>query len=346
MIRIGIIGAGRIGFVHAQTITLRVPSAKLVAVADAYLNDHIRDWATKMGVEQITDRYQDILERPDIDAVFICTSTDLHTKISLEAIAAGKHVFCEKPVALTLDEIYQVEEALKGKNLKYQVGFNQRLDENYAAIKKAIDNGTVGDPYMVKITSRDPAPPPVGYIKTSGGLFLDMTIHDFDLSRFLMGCEPVEVMATGACRIDPEIGEAGDIDIGVVMLTMENGAIVTIENSRQCGYGYDQRVEVFGSKGMAYAENQTPTRTTIATKDGIIGPLPEGFFLERYKTSYAEETIRFVDAIENDKEVNAGIRDGLMNAVVGMAAQKAMRERRVVKISEIKLREKEAVSDE
>ena len=346
MISIGIIGAGRIGKVHAETITRRVPNAKLVAIADAFLNDNIRAWAMEMGIGQITDNYRDILDRDDIDAVFICTSTDMHTKYSLEAIAAGKHVFCEKPVALTLGEIYQVEEALKGTNLKYQVGFNQRLDENYAAIKTAIDNGTVGDPYLVRITSRDPAPPPVGYIKTSGGLFLDMTIHDFDLSRFLMGCEPVEVMATGACRIDPEIGEAGDIDIGVVTLTMENGAIVTIENSRQCGYGYDQRVEVFGSKGMAYAENQTPTRTTIATKDGIIGPLPEGFFLERYKTSYAEETIRFVDAIENDKEVNAGIRDGLMNAVVGMAAQKAMRERRVVKISEIELQNKEGASDE
>ena len=339
MINIGIIGAGRIGRVHAETITKRVPNARLVAIADRSPNEYKRAWAAEMGIDQITDNYRDILDRDDIDAVFICTSTDMHTKYSLEAIAAGKHVFCEKPVALTLGEIYQVEEALKGTNLKYQVGFNQRMDESFGAIRKAIEDGTVGDPYLVRITSRDPAPPPVSYIKTSGGLFLDMTIHDFDLSRFLMGCEPVEVMAVGACRIDPEIGEAGDIDIGVVTLTMENGAIVTIENSRQCSYGYDQRVEVFGSKGMAYAENQTPTRTTVATKDGIIGPKPDGFFLERYKLAYAEETIRFVDSIENDKDVTAGIRDGLMNAVVGIAAQKAMKERRVVKISEITLPE-------
>lgn len=336
MINIGIIGAGRIGKVHAETITRHVPDAKLIAIADAFLNDNIRAWAAEMGLNHVTDNYRDVLGRSDIDAVFICTSTDMHTKISLEAIAAGKHVFCEKPVSLTLEEIYQIQAALESVKVKYQVGFNQRLDENFCAIKEAIITGRIGTPYMVKITSRDPAPPSADYIKASGGLFMDMTIHDFDLCRFLMGCEPIEVMATGVCRIEPKIGEAGDIDIGVATLTMENGAIVMIENSRQCSYGYDQRVEVFGSKGMVYAENQTPTRTIIATSEGVIGPLPEGFFLERYKTSYVKEAIQFIDAVKNDKEVNAGIRDGLMNAVVGLAAQKAMRESRSVKLTEIR----------
>lgn len=340
MINIGIIGAGRIGRVHAQTIVNLVPNARLVAIADRSPNEYKRGWAAELGIDHISGNYRDILDREDIDAVFICTSTDTHTQYSLEAIEKGKHVFCEKPVALTLGEICRVRDALKGKNLKYQVGFNQRMDESFGAVRKAIEDGTVGDPYLVRITSRDPAPPPVSYIKTSGGLFLDMTIHDFDLSRFLMGCDPVEVMAAGACRVDPAIGEAGDIDIGVVTLIMENGAIVTIENSRQCSYGYDQRVEVFGSKGMAYAENQTPNRTTVATKDGIIGPKPDGFFLERYKYAYAEEIRRFIDAIEKDTEVTAGIRDGLMNAVVAIAAQKALKERRTVRLEEIELLQK------
>lgn len=335
MVRIGIIGMGRIGRVHAESIAKSVPNAKLAAVADFNLTDAIRDWAKGFGITRLYSDYHAIIEDEEIDAVFICTPTAMHAKISMETINAGKHVFCEKPVALSLAETRDVIKLLEGKNVKYQVGFNQRSDHNYVAVKNAILAGKIGKPHVVKITSRDPAPPPIEYIKGSGGIFLDMMIHDFDLVRYLTGCEPVEVCATGACLVDDAIGEAGDVDTAVATLKMENGAIAVIDNSRQCAYGYDQRVEVFGELGMAYANNETPTTTVVATKDGVTGPRPEGFFLERYRKSYAAEIASFIRSIENDTAVASSIYDGLMNATIGLAAQKSLTEGRCVRISEI-----------
>ena len=335
MINIGIIGAGRIGRVHAETITKRVPNANLVAIADRSPNEYKRSWAAEMGIDQITDNYRDILARSDIDAVFICTSTDVHTKYSLEAIAAGKHVFCEKPIDHDLGKIKQVVEALKGSNIKYQVGFNRRHDHNFAAVKQAIVDGKVGDVHIIKITSRDPEPPSAEYAAVSGGMFLDMTIHDFDMVRFLAGCDAEEIYVQSAVLVDPAIGEAGDVDTAVITLKMENGAIAVIDNSRRAAYGYDQRAEVFGSKGMVATANDTLSTAVISNAEGVTGEKPLYFFLERYMQSFATEVKGFINAIENDTDTLVGVEDGLKPVLMGIAAKKSVEEHRPVKLSEI-----------
>ena len=238
MVKVGIIGAGRIGRVHITSITTRVPNAKIKTVADPFLSEETADWAKSMGVEKTTKDYKEIIEDPEIDAVLICSSTDTHSPISVEAIKAGKHVFCEKPIDHDVEKIMEVIKALEGTNLKYQVGFNRRFDHNFQSLQEAVAQGKVGTPQIIKITSRDPEPPSIDYVKVSGGMFLDMTIHDFDMVRFLAGCDAEEVYVQSANLVDPAIGEAGDVDTAVITLKMENGAIAVIDNCRKAVYGY------------------------------------------------------------------------------------------------------------
>ena len=226
-------------------------------------------------------------------------------------------------------------DALKGTNLKYQVGFNRRHDHNFAAVKQAILDGKVGDVHIIKITSRDPAPPSPAYIAVSGGMFLDMTIHDFDMVRFLAGCDAEEIYVQSAVLVDPAIGEAGDVDTAVITLKMENGAIAVIDNSRQAVYGYDQRAEVFGSKGMAATANDTLSSMVLSNAEGVTGEKPLYFFLERYMQSFATEIKGFVHAIENDTDTPVGVEDGLKPVLMGLAAKKSVEEHRPVKLSEI-----------
>ena len=335
MVTVGIIGAGRIGKVHAESISNYVRNAHIKTVADPFMNESTQQWLAGLGIMNTTKDYKDILNDPEIDAVLICSSTDTHSPISLEAIAAGKHVFCEKPIDHDLGKIKQVVDALKGTNLKYQVGFNRRHDHNFAAVKQAILDGKVGDVHIIKITSRDPAPPSPAYIAVSGGMFLDMTIHDFDMVRFLAGCDAEEVYVQSAVLVDPAIGEAGDVDTAVITLKMENGAIAVIDNSRQAVYGYDQRAEVFGSKGMAATANDTLSSMVLSNADGVTGEKPLYFFLERYMQSFATEVKGFINAIENDTDTPVGVEDGLKPVLMGLAAKKSMLEHRPVKLSEI-----------
>ncbi len=335
MLKIGIIGAGRIGQVHAESITKYVKEAEVKSIADVYLSDSVKEWAKNMGISEVYDDYKKILADKEIDAVLICSSTDTHSPISIEAINAGKHVFCEKPIDHDINRIKDVIKALEGTKVKYQVGFNRRFDHNFRAVKNAVKEGKVGIPHILKITSRDPQPPAIEYIKVSGGMFLDMTIHDFDMARYLLDSEVTEVYAQGAVLVDKRIGEEGDVDTAIITLKMENGALAVIDNSRQAAYGYDQRAEVFGTKGQVAAYNDTVSTAEVTNSEGVIKEKPLFFFLERYMQAYAQEMREFIEAIVNDTDVPVGAVDGLKPVLIGLAAKKSVEENRPVKISEI-----------
>lgn len=337
MVTVGIIGAGRIGRVHVESICTKVGNAAVKSLADPFMDEQTAEWAKRMGVKNTTKDYKEILSDPEIEAVLICSSTDTHSSISLEAIEAGKHIFCEKPIDHDVSKIKEVIEALNKHPVKYQVGFNRRFDHNFEAVREAAASGKIGDTHIIKITSRDPEPPNADYVKVSGGMFLDMTIHDFDMVRFLAGCNAEEVYVQAAVLVDPAIGQAGDVDTAVITLKMENGAIAVIDNSRKAVYGYDQRAEVFGSKGMAAAGNDTASTAVISSADGVTGEKPLHFFLERYMDAYAKEMKCFIDAVENNTETPLGVLDGLEPVRMGLAAKKSMEEHRPVKISEIEV---------
>lgn len=330
MVKVGIIGAGRIGKVHIESICTGVRNAQIVTVADPYMTEETAAWIRRMGDIHVTKDYKEILGDANIDAVIICSSTDTHSIISVEAIEAGKHVFCEKPIDHDIDKINKVIEALKKTNVKYQVGFNRRFDHNFKTVKEAVVGGKIGTPHIIKVTSRDPEPPSPEYAKVSGGMFLDMTIHDFDMVRYLAGCDAVEIYVQAAVLVDEKIGEAGDVDTAVITLKMENGAIAVIDNSRKAAYGYDQRVEVFGSGGMAAASNDSPSTVVISDSQGVTGEKPLYFFLERYMGSFREEMNQFIQAIEEDTDTPLGVMDGLKPVLMGLAAKKSMEEHRPV----------------
>ncbi len=333
-LNIGIIGAGRIGKVHMQSITYNVPKARVLGITDVF-KDGLQELADKYGIPKVYADYKEMLADSEIDAVLVCSSTDTHADISIEAAEAGKHVFCEKPVDLTPEKVQAVIDAVAKAGVKLQVGFNRRFDHNFAHVRSLINEGKVGNLELIKITSRDPEPPPAEYAAVSGGMFLDMTIHDFDMARFLAGSDVTEVYASAACLVDPAIGEAGDIDTAIINLKFENGALGVIDNSRRAAYGYDQRIEVFGSLGAAMAANDTPTNVTVMNSDGVTTDKPLYFFLERYMQSFRDEMIQFVDAVLEDKPTPTTGNDGLNSILVALAAKKSVAEGRPVKIEEI-----------
>lgn len=336
MLKIGIIGAGRIGKVHLESISYHVKNATVTAMADPFMNEETEKLIRSYGVSKVTKDYKDILNDKDIDAVLVCSSTDTHAAISIEAINAGKHVFCEKPVDHSIEKIQAVADALKEHpDIKFQVGFNRRFDHNFAAIRKAYDDGKIGEAHILKITSRDPKPPNPAYIKVSGGIFLDMTIHDFDMACFLTDSDVEELYVNSAVLVDPAIGEQGDVDTAIITMKMANGALAVIDNSRKAAYGYDQRAELFGSKGMVATSNDTVSSAVISNADGVTGEKPLFFFLERYMGSFSEEMRQFTEAVINDTEVPVGIHAGLQSVKIGLAARKSVEEHRPVKISEI-----------
>ena len=333
-LNIGIIGAGRIGKVHMESITYNVPSARVLGITDVF-KDALPGLAEKYGIPKIYNDYKEMLADEEIDAVLVCSSTDTHADISIEAAQAGKHVFCEKPVDLTPEKVKAVIAAVEKAGVKLQVGFNRRFDHNFAHVRSLINDGKVGNLELIKITSRDPQPPSAEYAAVSGGMFLDMTIHDFDMARFLAGCDVTEVYVNATCLVDPAIGEAGDVDTAIINLKFENGALGVIDNSRRAAYGYDQRIEVFGSLGAAMAANDTPTNVTVMNAEGVTTDKPLYFFLERYMQSFRDEMIQFVDAVQNDKPTPTTGLDGLNSILVALAAKKSVAEGRAVKISEI-----------
>jgi myo-inositol 2-dehydrogenase/D-chiro-inositol 1-dehydrogenase len=333
-LRVGVIGAGRIGRVHAENLAYRVRGATVVAVADV-----VPESAEKLAAElQVPRWYGDpapIFADAEVDAVAICSSTDTHAKFIEDAAVAGKHIFCEKPIALNLARIDRALAAVEKAGVKLQVGFNRRFDPSFQRLRKVVANGEIGTPHILRITSRDPAPPPIDYVKVSGGIFLDMTIHDFDMARFMMGDEVVEVYVAGGVMVDDRIGQAGDIDTAVTTLRFRGGAIGVIDNSRKAVYGYDQTVEVFGSAGVANVTNKTPDNVVRCDCTGVHSSLPLYFFVERYAEAYVVEMQEFVNAVLNGTEPPVSGLDGRVPVVMAYAAKKSYDEHRPVRLSEI-----------
>ena len=333
-LKVGIVGAGRIGNVHAQSITYHIPGAEVAMITDVN-EPAAKALAEKYGVAKYGADYNAILNDPEIGAVLVCSPTPTHADIAMAAMKAGKHVFCEKPVDLTIDKIKATAKVAEETGMKLQIGFNRRFDHNHGRVQQLAANGTLGSIELIKITSRDPEPSSPEYAASSGGLYIDMMIHDFDMAMFLAGCDVTEVYAMGTSLVDPRIGQAGDVDTAIVTLTFANGALGVIDNSRRAAYGYDQRVEAFGSLGMAAGENDGDTTVRVSTVDGVVSDKPQFFFLERYMASFISEMTQFVDAVQNDKPVPVGIHAGLMSVVLAKAAKKSLDEHRPVKVSEI-----------
>lgn len=333
-LRVGVIGAGRIGKVHARTLSSMVPGVKVAMVTDV-VPDAAKRLAAACGIEKVAGDHREMLADKSIDAVVICSSTDTHAAMIEESANAGKHIFCEKPIALHLEKIDKALAAVEKNKVILMVGFNRRYDAGNTKLRETVLSGAVGTPEMCLISSRDPSPPPVAYVKVSGGLFLDMMIHDFDLSRFLLGDEPEEVFACANCQVDPEIGKAGDVDTAMVTIKFKKGAICHIDNSRRAVYGYDQRAEVFGSKGMASTKNLHENNVVLARADGYSRPPIQNFFMERYLAAYEEEGKVFAKCVKEGKAPPSGGLDGRVSVLMGYAAGKSLLEKRPVRIAEV-----------
>jgi myo-inositol 2-dehydrogenase/D-chiro-inositol 1-dehydrogenase len=331
-VNVGLIGVGRIGRLHARNLKYQVPGTRLLAVADIF-EKSAREVASQLEIPIAEKDYRALLENKDIDAVVICSSTDTHAQIISEAAEAGKHIFCEKPIALDLYKIDQAIAAVKKSGVKLQVGFNRRFDPSFKKAKELVVKGAIGTPHLVRISSRDPEPPPISYVKVSGGIFLDMMIHDFDMARFLLSQEVSELMAVGSCLVDPAIGEAGDIDTAIVTLKYEGGAWGTIDNSRKAVYGYDQRIEIFGSEGCIMVGNPKPTEVTINSAKDTISDKPLYFFIERYQDAYLAEMEEFIKCIQENKEPLVGGFDGKISVQMGYAAKESLTTGSFVKVA-------------
>jgi myo-inositol 2-dehydrogenase/D-chiro-inositol 1-dehydrogenase len=324
---------GRIGKIHAGNLAGRIPGTEVAALADVS-PDELAAVAARLNVGKTFADYRQVLEMPEVDAVAICTPTNTHYQVILDAAAAGKHIFCEKPIDLAIEKIVKINAEVERRGVQLMVGFNRRYDPNFLKVHDTVKAGKIGEPHILRITSRDPAPPPETYIRASGGIFLDMTIHDFDMARYLMG-DVIEVFARANVLVDPAIGKAGDWDTVMVTLTFANGALGAIDNSRKAVYGYDQRVEVFGSEGMIAVKNNTHDNHVRLDCAGTHSALPLDFFMDRYAESYLKEVEAFVDAVRNHLPAPVNGNDGLMAVVIGLAAAKSVRENRPVSLTEI-----------
>ncbi|PBB38946.1 inositol 2-dehydrogenase [Mesorhizobium sp. WSM3868] len=328
-LRFALLGAGRIGKVHARAVASN-PQAKLVAVADAF-EKAATELASAYGAEV---RSCDAIEQAkDIDAVIICTPTDTHADLIERFARAGKAIFCEKPIDLDVKRVEQCLAVVDKAGATLMVGFNRRFDPHFAAVRKAIDDGAIGDVEMVTITSRDPGAPPLDYIARSGGIFRDMTIHDFDMARFLLGEEPVAVSAHASVLVDKKIGEAGDFDSVSVILETASGKQAVISNSRRATYGYDQRIEAHGSKGMVAAENQRPVSIELANDKGYTRPPLHDFFMTRYIDAYANEIASFIAAATAGKKAAPSGKDGLVALKLADAALESAKTGKTVRVA-------------
>lgn len=333
-LRFGVIGVGRIGKIHIENLASRIPAAEVAALADVD-GGELKTVAAKFGIGRTFTNYRDLLGLPELDAVVICSPTSSHYQMIVDAAAQGKQIFCEKPIDLSLEKVEAANQEVARRGVRMMVGFNRRFDPNFRRVRESVAAGAVGKPHVLRITSRDPGPPPESYIRGSGGIFLDMTIHDFDMARYLMASEVVEVYTRAAVFVDPMFARAGDWDTAVITLTFENGAFAVIDNSRQAVYGYDQRVEMFGSGGMAAAANNTSDNHILSDRTGVHAALPLHFFLERYAESYLREMQAFVDSILHGTAVPVGGEDGFQAAVIALAAGKSAAENRPVQTVEI-----------
>jgi myo-inositol 2-dehydrogenase/D-chiro-inositol 1-dehydrogenase len=327
-VKIGLIGFGRIGKIHFNNIQQRIPEGEIIIVSDP-----VADFS---GISVAVGSVDDVISHPDVEAVILCSPTDTHADYVEKAALSGKHIFCEKPLDLSLERIIRTLELVDETGVKLMLGFNRRFDANFLKIKNLVNNGDIGEPQLVKVTSRDPGPPPLSYLKESGGMFLDMTIHDFDMARYIMGKEVKQVYASAAVFWGEEIKAAEDIDTAVITLKFEDDSMAVIDNSRKAVYGYDQRLEVFGSKGMVNVDNNKPDNHFFYNEKGVHSALPLHFFLERYTESYLSEMREFISALQNDKPVSVGGEDALKATLIALAAKKSVQENRPVTIEEIK----------
>jgi myo-inositol 2-dehydrogenase/D-chiro-inositol 1-dehydrogenase len=332
-VKIAVIGTGRMGSVHTRNIVRLIPEADLVAVCDIRL-EVAQAVADELGIQRVLKDYHELLADPEIEAVLIATSTDTHAFIMKDVAAAGKHIFCEKPLALELDKIDEALAEVEKAGVKLQVGFNRRFDKSYKQVRDIVASGEIGRPCILHIVNRDPDFPSMEFLRVSGGMFLDLGIHDLDMVRYQMG-DVEEVYATGAVLLNDELKEFGDIDTGLILLKFANGAMGTIDNSRKAVYGYDQRLEVFCSNGTAMMENEKETTAVKGNMNGFTSAKPPYFFMQRYAPCYVEEVRQFVECVRDDKPIPTTGADGKAAVVLGYAAIKSLRENRPVKVSEI-----------
>ena len=321
------------GSVHVRNIVRLVPEADLVAICDIRL-EVAQAVADELGIQRVVRDYHELLAESDIEAILIATSTNTHAFIMKDLAVAGKHIFCEKPLALGLEEIDGALDAVAKAGVKLQVGFNRRFDKSFQKVREIVASGEIGRPCILRITDRDPEVPALEFLRVSGGMFLDQTIHDFDMARFQVG-EIEEVYATGGVLIEPELKEFGDIDTNVVTLKFANGAVGAIDNSRQAVYGYDQRLEVLCSNGTAMANNEFENTATMGKLGGFLSAKLPHFFMQRYAPCYVEEVRQFIECVRDDKPTPINGADGRAAVILGYAAWKSLRENRPVKASEI-----------
>jgi myo-inositol 2-dehydrogenase/D-chiro-inositol 1-dehydrogenase len=338
-INIAVVGTGRMGSVHVSNLSQFIPEANLVAICDIRL-DVAQAVADKHGITRVVQDYHELLEDDSIDAILIATSTDTHAFIMKDVAAAGKHIFCEKPLALDLESIDEALAAVEKAGVKLQVGFNRRFDKSFKRVHDIVESGEIGRPCILRITSRDPEPPAMEFLRVSGGMFLDMTIHDFDMARYLLG-EVEEVYAVGKILVSPEFETIGDVDTNVVTLKFADGTIGTIDNSRHAVYGYDQRLEVFCSNGVAMANNESEDTVVKGNPQGFHSARIPHFFMQRYAPCYVEEIRQFAESVRDDKPTPTTGHDGRMAVVLGHAAWRSVHENRPVKISEFNKKNQE-----
>jgi myo-inositol 2-dehydrogenase/D-chiro-inositol 1-dehydrogenase len=332
-VKLALLGIGRIGKIHFRNINQYFTNAEIVAVGD--LKYDAAAFKQEYGNTFFSNDPKEVVSRPEVDAVLVCTPTSSHAGHIETAAAAGKHIFCEKPMDLSLERTAALASMVKKAGVKLMLGFNRRFDPDFMQAKASIGEGKIGSVQIVKITSRDPGLPPIDYIRNSGGLFMDMAIHDFDMARYIMGKEVVEVFSKGLVLVDKAVGDAGDIDTALTTLTFDDGTYAVIDNSRKAVYGYDQRLEIFGSAGMIQVENNLHHTNILYNEKGIHQALPLDFFMDRYAKSYLQEMRLFIDALANNKEMPVGGADGLQATLIAFAAKKSMEEGRPVKLSEI-----------
>ncbi|QHE51699.1 inositol 2-dehydrogenase [Pontibacillus sp. HMF3514] len=330
---VAIIGGGRIGQLHADH-ALKSDKVELKTLADINL-EGLRGTKYEENIPILTTDTETIFNDSTIDAVFICSSTDTHLTYIKRATQTGKHIFCEKPISFNVEETREVLQLVKISGVKFQVGFNRRYDKHFRKVYETIRDGKVGNPHVIKVTSRDPEPPPEEYIKRSGGMFMDMTIHDFDMVRFLSGSEVKDITVKAANLVDPKFGRNGDVDTAIITLTFQDGSLGVIDNSREAVYGYDQRIEVFGDQGVVSADNESPTNVQISTKDIVSIDHPKYFFIERYLDAYIEELDEFITSILENKTLLTTGEDGLKAEMLAKAAQISWEEKRTVQLEEL-----------
>ena len=333
--KVVVIGAGRIGKWHIEHLTTRIVGVEVVGVVD--ISDKAaKEASMRFDIPHFSTSIEEILDTTTPDGILIASSTDTHEEAINSAAKRGIDVFCEKPLSNTIESAQRIQNTVKDSGIRLQVGFNRRFDNNFSRVAEAIDNGEIGELHSLRIISRDPAPPPIEYVKRSGGIFVDMTIHDFDMVRFLSKSTPVEVYAMGSCKVDPAIGAVGDADTALVTMKFNDGTIATIENSRKASYGYDQRVEAFGAEGSISTDNMFPNTATLSTAKGVSKDLPVRFFKERYENACIAELYSFVDSIRKRTKPLVDEVDGTEALLLAQAAQLSWKQGRPVRLNELK----------